>query len=327
MVAPHAGRVEWTYRGRMRQSTTQTSQPPRGRVLPGEEDWAALAVDETSLAWQRGSDVRVFAAAGYILMLQVAHPTVGAGVSQLSQYREDPVGRFQRTSDFTNQIVYGGPEGAARMGRLVRDMHKAIKGTRDDGERYHALEPEAFAWVHATGAEAIVKGHELFGIRFTASEKEDLWAEWRRVGRFLGIRWRDLPETWAGFTAYRDEMMFTRLERTVCVEEVWDSLENPLLPRRVRQLPGPAPELVRRALVHATRLNTVGMMTPKLRERLGFSWSFAEEAEFQLNARLARAATPVMPASLKCTGPEFAARRAERIARGKPAPLDTLATA
>ncbi|MFA9272977.1 MAG: oxygenase MpaB family protein [Baekduiaceae bacterium] len=307
----------------MRHTTPQTSQPPRGRVLPADDDWAALAVDETSLSWRRGSDIRVFAAAGYALALQVAHPTVGAGVSQLSQYREDPIGRFQRTSDFTNQIIYGGPEGAARMGKAVRDLHKHVKGVRDDGERYHALEPEAYAWVHATGAEAIVKGHEHFGIRFTEGEREDFWAEWRRIGRFLGIRWRDLPETWVGFESYRDEMLFGRLEHTVCLDEVWESMENPILPRRIRELPGPGPELLRRVIVHGTRLNTVGMMSPLLRKRLGFSWSRAEEAEFQLNGMLARAATPVMPASLKCTGPGYAARRGEAIAAGKTASLET----
>ena len=307
----------------MRQTTAQTSHPSRGRVLPAEDDWEALAVDETSLSWQRGSDIRIFAAAGYILALQVSHPTVGAGVSQLSQYREDPIGRFQRTSDFSNQIIYGGPEGAARMGRAVRELHKHVKGTRDDGERYHALEPEAYAWVHATGAEAVVKGHQHFGIRFTATEREDFWAEWRRVGRFLGIRERDLPETWAGFEAYRDEMIRTRLEHTVCLDEVWESMEQPILPRQIRGLPGPGPELVRRLIVHSARLNTVGLMTPELRERLGFSWSRAQEAEFQLNAALARAATPVLPQSLKCTGPGYAARRGEKIAQGKTASLET----
>lgn len=308
----------------MRQTAPQTSQPARREpTLPPEREWLDLAVDEHSLAWQRGSDVRIFAAGGYALMLQVAHPTVGAGVSQLSQYREDPIGRFQRTSDFTNQIIYGGPEGAARMGKAVRELHKHVKGVRDDGERYHALEPEAYAWVHATGAEAVVKGHGHFGIPFSAAEKEAFWAEWRRVGRFLGIRGRDLPETWAGFEAYRDAMMFERLEHTVCLDEVWESMERPLVPKQLKDAPGPVRALVRRGIVHASRLSTVGLMSPALREHLGFSWSRREEAEFQLNGAFARTLTPVLPASLTCTGPGYAARRAHKIAQGMTASLET----
>ncbi|MBJ7330875.1 MAG: DUF2236 domain-containing protein [Solirubrobacteraceae bacterium] len=299
------------------------SQPKRERTLPSENDWMDLAVDEHSLAWKRGSDVRIFAGAGYALMLQVSHPTVGAGVSQLSQYREDPIGRFQRTSDFTNQIIYGGPQGAARMGKAVRELHKHVKGTRDDGENYHALEPEAYAWVHATGAEVVVKGHQQFGIAFTETEKEDFWTEWRRIGRFLGIRYRDLPDSWAGFQAYAHDMMYTRLEHTVCLDEVWESMEKPILPRRIKQAPPPVRELFRRVIVRASRQNTIGMMEPALRERLGFRWSRLEEAEFQLGSAALRAATPIMPEDLKCSGPVYAAKRAGKIGEGLTASLET----
>ena len=35
--------------------------------------------------------------AGYALVLQVAHPTVAAGVEEHSRYRQDPWGRLVRT--------------------------------------------------------------------------------------------------------------------------------------------------------------------------------------------------------------------------------------
>ena len=44
-------------------------------------------------------------------------------------------------------------------------MHKRIKGVRPDGERYHALEPRPYAWVHATLAEAIVRAHSSSAAR------------------------------------------------------------------------------------------------------------------------------------------------------------------
>jgi uncharacterized protein (DUF2236 family) len=108
------------------------------------------------------SDVRLMAGAGYALMLQVSHPVVGAGVSEHSNFRADPWGRLLRTLDFTTSMVYGGPELAWETGRRVRQMHKHIKGELPNGEPYHSLEPEAYAWVHATLADSIIRSHMRF---------------------------------------------------------------------------------------------------------------------------------------------------------------------
>ena len=60
-------------------------------------------------------------------------------------------------------LVYGGPENAVSTGRAMRAMHQRIKGIASDGRHYHALEPEAYAWVHATLAETIAGSHARFG--------------------------------------------------------------------------------------------------------------------------------------------------------------------
>src|SRR5437764_518327 len=80
------------------------------------------------------------------------------------------------------------------------------------GRPYSALEPEAYAWVHATLADAIVAGHARFGIPFGAAERERFWMEWRAVGRLLGIGEDDLPGDWAGFEAYVARMVGERLQ-------------------------------------------------------------------------------------------------------------------
>ena len=73
------------------------------------------------------------------------------------------------------------------MGRRIREFHKQVRGVTPAGIPYHALEPDAYAWVHATLAVGIVQAHERFGVRLTAAEREQLWAEWRTLGRLLGI--------------------------------------------------------------------------------------------------------------------------------------------
>ena len=170
-------------------------------ILPPAADWPCLAPHPGTITWRRAGDARVLIAAGYALLLQVAHPTVGAGVSEHSQFQRDPWGRLLRTLDYACTIVYGGPQAAGEMGRRIRSFHTQIKGTRPDGQRYHALEPGAYAWVHATLAEGIFAAHERFGRPFTEGQRQELWSEWRSLGRLLGIRDGDLPPDWRGFRA------------------------------------------------------------------------------------------------------------------------------
>src|SRR5436305_9673841 len=174
-------------------------------ILPDAEQWHSLAPDPSTITWSRAVDIRVLLAAGYALLLQVSHPTVGAGVSEHSQFATDPWGRLLRTLDYACTMVYAGPQPAGEMGARIRSFHKRVYGTDADGRRYHALEPEAYAWVHATLADAIVLAHERFGRPFTAEQREQLWAEWRSVGRLLGVREGDLPAGWQAFRDYFEE--------------------------------------------------------------------------------------------------------------------------
>src|ERR671936_1006099 len=159
-------------------------------VLPGREELEQLAIAPGSVTWRYASDARSMLGAGAALLLQVSHPTVAAGVREHSDFERDPWGRLWRTLDFVNLFIYAGPEAAARTGRALREMHRSIKGVAPDGRRYHALEPEAYAWVHATLCEAIIGSHRLFGRPIRADEVFRFYAEWRALGRLLGVRER-----------------------------------------------------------------------------------------------------------------------------------------
>src|SRR3954468_5950395 len=103
-----------------------------------------------SIAWRYASDARTLTGAGAALILQVAHPTVAAGVREHSNFQQDPWGRLLRTLDHTNLLLYGGPEAARVTGERLREMHKRIKGVKADGTASHALATEGDAWEQAS---------------------------------------------------------------------------------------------------------------------------------------------------------------------------------
>jgi uncharacterized protein (DUF2236 family) len=284
-------------------------------ILPPAEDWKALAPGPATVTFRRAGDARVLTAAGYALLLQVSHPTVGAGVSEHSRFREDPWGRLFRTLDYSCTMVYGGERAAGEMGSRIRGYHKQIRGMAADGSRYHALEPEAYAWVHATLAEAIVRGHERFGRPFTEQQCRRFWSEWRSLGRLLGVRERDLPASWPGFRDYVGEMVDARLKRTQAVDEVLAALARPA-PPGLGSLGGLGWAAVRAPLGHGLVLATVGLLPPVLRRRFGMPWTRTSELELRAAGVALRAMTPLMPSWLRNTGPGYLRWRAEAIARG-----------
>lgn len=265
---------------------------------------ATLVPTPGSVSWRYAGDARLLSTGAYALLLQVAHPTVGAGVTEHSNFRADPWGRLLRTLDYSYAMTYGGPEVATAMGRGIREMHKQIKGVKPNGERYHALEPEAYAWVHATLAHSIVRGHEILGKPMTAGEIELFYLEWRRGGELIGVRERDLPDSWEAFGPYFERMVAERLERTAAVDEVLEALGSPTKPD-LRFLPQAAWRLARIPAAHHIYLVTSGLLGPELRARFGLRWSRARERELQLLAGASRAATPLLPRALRNVGPSY----------------------
>ncbi|CAN5633206.1 oxygenase MpaB family protein [soil metagenome] len=284
-------------------------------VLPSEEEAEGLVLGPDSLSWNVLGDARIYLAAGFALILQVAHPTVGSGVRDHSTFQQDPWGRLLRTMDYLNLLAYGGSEAVA-VGRRLRELHKPIKGTNADGSRYHALEPQAYAWVHATLIEGAVAAHTRFIGPLSPARVERLYAEYMPLGRLVGVRERDMPPDWASFRAYFDETVANTLERNETVDTVLASLAKPSPP------PLPVPgfdqlwKLLRVPPAEAISVATVGLMGEATRAKLGLGFSPREQVELRALGRASRALTRVLPRDLRVMGPAYLRRRREAIAAG-----------
>jgi len=285
-------------------------------LLPTAAEAAELVPPRDGITWRLASDGRLMGGSGYALMLQVSHPVVGTGVSEHSNFRADPWGRLLRTLDFTTSMVYGGPQLALETGKRVREMHKRIKGVLPNGERYHSLEPEPYTWVHATLADAIVRANARFVRPIPAHELETFWSEWKRLGRFLGVRERDLPDRWSEFGDYFDWMIRERLEHTESVDDVLESLGKPP-PPKIRGMSDPLWRAVRLPAAHGGRLGTVGLMPPHLRRKLGLRWTRAQQLELRAVGAASRRAGLLLPQSVRTFGPSYLRWRREAIARGE----------
>jgi uncharacterized protein (DUF2236 family) len=282
-----------------------------GALFPTDEEIDGLIVGPDSLTWQFGSDVRLFLTMLYPLLLQVAHPTVGAGVRDYSNFEERPWERLFHTLDYLLVLQYGGQDAVA-MGRRLREIHKRFKGVKADGASYYALEPGAYAWVHATLLDAYVSGHAYCGRPMTRPQVERFYAEYKGLGRLVGVRENDLPPDWDGFRAYFDDVVANELEHTESVDRVLRAINGVTIPR--------LPQILVRALrMPARRLLSVcgiGLLPEALRERCEIRWTRRDQREFRAIGAAARRMTPVMTKGMLVSGPRQLRWRRRAIVRG-----------
>jgi uncharacterized protein (DUF2236 family) len=279
----------------------------------GADEAQGLLVGPDSACWRYASDARLYLVMLYPLLLQVAHPTVAAGVRDFSDFDERPWQRLLRTLDYVSLLVYGGPEAIA-AGRRLRSLHKGFQGERGNGQRYYALEPRAYAWVHATLLHTYVAGHQHFGNRMGPAEIESFYREYRGLGRLIGVRPRELPDTWGEFRAYFDEVSRDQLVPNQTVDRVLRAVQlsgPPVVP-----IPGPLWRALRIPARRAMWIGGIGLIAPELRARLSVPWTGRDERAFQHLGRLTRAMTPAMPQRLQILGPTQLRLRRRAIARG-----------
>jgi uncharacterized protein (DUF2236 family) len=277
-----------------------------------EADLVALIPGAGSMIRRYAGDPRVLAASAYALVLQLAHPTVADAVREHSVYRRDPIGRLLRSTDYLVGMCFGTLDAALRTAWSLRETHKRIKGVAPDGRSYHALEPEAWAWVHVTLADAMIAGTRAFASPMSDDERERFYTEWCGVGRLVRVREADLPGDWAGYGEYFDRMVAERLQDNDQVQDflafIQREIRSPLpmlggLPWRVAWAP----------FGHLFWLTTVGLLPPVLRERFGVRWTFARDREFRALAAASRLTTPVMPVVTRVVSPEHVLRWRSRV--------------
>jgi uncharacterized protein (DUF2236 family) len=154
-----------------------------------------------SVTWRVHADPSMLIGGLSALLLQTLHPLAMAGIAEHSNYREDPLGRLGRTGSFVTGTTYGSTETAERLIRLVRQIHRKVRGTAADGRRYSASDPDLVTWVHVTEVFSFLRAHQRFVPFPVRGELADrYYHEMATVAERLGAT--DAPRTRAAMRAY-----------------------------------------------------------------------------------------------------------------------------
>lgn len=247
------------------------------------------------------------------LLMQAAHPLAVAGVTEFSDYENDPWSRLERTMKAVWAVIYGTRAQADRAAARVRRVHKTVRGELKEplgpypaATPYRADDPELMLWVHATLVDTTLTILPRYVRPLREDEQQSYYLGMKRMAKLFGLPDSKQPPDLDAFRAYMAEQLASD---HICVTppalDIAANVLNPKLPFGLPLRVGPAWEGV--------RFVTAGLMPAKLREQYGLGWGRTRGALHRTSAVwVRRAVIPLLPDMVRALGAARNAEHAER---------------
>ena len=231
----------------------------------------AVRAEAGSVSWKINREVIVIAGWGRAILLQLAHPLIGAGVADHSSFRGNlvtGVKRLMSTVGAMLSLTFGTDDEAIGTAARINCIHDRVSGALGEpagtlraGERYSAHDPELARWVHATLLESIPLVYEQLVGPLTIDERDRYCAEAVVIEPLFGIPERLLPRDSAELDGYVREMLASR--RLVV---------TPRSRRIARAILFPPGWRLMWPAFRPLQLLTIGLLPPAIRDEYGFTW-------------------------------------------------------
>ncbi len=251
-----------------------------------------------SISWRVDRESVVLAGGTCALLMQIAHPSVAAGVSAHSDFRADPFARLRRTLGTSWAIVFGDRQAAERAIRRVNAVHELVTGVvSETGTRYRALDPALLLWVHATLVDTALRMHDRFVGRLTSAEMNDYHLEAVEVAVRLGVPESLIPPTLVELRAWMDGRIASGEVRVGPTAR--DLMPAVLYPTRFPP----------RFVWDAAHLASISILHPAVRRQYGLPWNRRRERGTDRLAAASRRIVPLLPPAVRHVPPARAISR------------------
>ena len=193
----------------LRRSIGLTEEPP-----PPCDDPSSAYIPPSSPVRIVHSDLTSMLVGGVAsLLLQMLHPLAMAGVADHSAYREDPLGRLERTAMFVGTTSFRSTEEATAAIERVRRIHRVVTGIADDGTPYRADDPKLLEFVHNAEVSCFLAAYRRYGtMRLSENDQDAYVADMAQVALDLGALEvpRKVAELDRAVEAVRSDLRLTR---------------------------------------------------------------------------------------------------------------------
>lgn len=250
---------------------------------------AHAAAGPGSVSWKINREMVVVAGWGRAILLQLAHPSVAAGVHHHSSFRGSLTASFRRLHSTVGamlSLTFGGTEQMVAAAAGINAIHDRVRGRVSAGaaETYSAHDPELQRWVHATLLESIPLAYQRLVAPLTLVERNRYCTEAAIMEPLLGMPTDWLPRDSVELDAYMRGML---AGGTLAVTDTSRALSQALLyPPRWR-VAWPA--------FRVMQLLTIGTLPPAIRQAYGFEWHARDERALARWTTLLRTSRRLLP--------------------------------
>lgn len=207
----------------------------------------------------------VLAGGARAILLQIANPGVGEGVSRHSDFAYRPLDRLRTTLTYIFCVTYGTEREVEVITKLVTQAHAKVRGPG-----YNALDPELQLWVAATLYDTATLLYERIFGPLDDETAERIYQEYALLGTALQVPPSLWPADRKAFRKYWDEMVATAEVTDHARAVAHDLLHNKSAPPWLR------------AALPFVRFITTGMLPPSLRCEYGLSWDERKQRRYDL---------------------------------------------
>lgn len=248
--------------------------------------------------WDAFSDVALAPFSIPILVMQAAHPDIGAAVARYSVYKKEPWSRLSRTGFSLMRFLYGGKKGAQSRQEAsnLRALHAHIKGHRPDGTQYNALSPSTFRVVPDTFLAGVVRFRQAMHDPLSPVEKSQLYEEYVQLCLLFRIPRSALESDLDEFERYFDDLLLNTMSYNETVAFLLEEMMK--YGPRIQYMPMPRSWwqwIYARTLYPLIRLFTLGFLDPRFRDQHGIAWSDKDERRYRRYVAVLRTLRKITP--------------------------------
>lgn len=216
------------------------------------------------------------------ILLQVAHPAVGRGVADHSDFADRPVDRLRATLTYVYGVTYGTPAEVEAVSSMVTAVHRKVTGSG-----YRATDPELQLWVAATLYDTALLVHGEFFGPLPEAEAETVYRQYAVLATALQVPERLWPPDRAAFAAYWGQMIDT-VEVGDQAREVAGKLLHP-----------DAVPLWLRSAMPLNRFLTAAWLPERIRRAYGIPWDERRQRQYERLRQAGAAVYPRLPVALR----------------------------
>lgn len=193
----------------------------------------------------------------------------------------DGMNRLLETGDLVYGLTHADDQERAEIAHALKELHRHIEGTLEDGRHYHARTKHLWAWTWAGILKPNLDAYNALRGPLTDEFLEDAYIGWLQLGDLIGVS--ELPDTYDEFLDYWEDHWKPLTRPTGTGKYIYDFSTRTPPPRTTPWMPRPVWDALSWPLRDLFRTSTFIVMDPQVRDLLELQTNRRQRASIDIH--------------------------------------------